>query len=119
MIIDLDLTDPSAAHFESETTIHFDTTGPETFVDFRGTELLSLRLNGVELGHDVWQDGRIALSGLAADQHLGRRGAGWRTRPVAKGCIGTSTRPTGRPTSMRCRSSMRRPPGSPASISRI
>ena len=27
MIIDLDLTDPSAAHFESETTIHFDATG--------------------------------------------------------------------------------------------
>ena len=74
MIIDLDLTDPSAAHFESETTIHFDTTGPETFVDFRGTELLSLRLNGVELGHDGWQDGRIALSGLAPTNTLIIRG---------------------------------------------
>ena len=41
MIIDLDLTDPGAADFGSETTIHFDSTGPETFVDFRGTELLS------------------------------------------------------------------------------
>ena len=64
MIIDLDLTDPSAADFGSETTIHFDSSGPETFVDFRGTELLSVRLNGAELGHDGWQDGRIPLSGL-------------------------------------------------------
>ena len=64
MIIDLDLTDPSAAGFSSETTIHFDSTGPKTFVDFRGTELLSVRLNGAELGNDSWQDGRIPLAGL-------------------------------------------------------
>ena len=74
MIIDLDLTDPSGADFSSVTTIEFDSSGPETFVDFRGTDLLSVRLNGAELGHDGWQDGRIELNGLEPSNTLVVRG---------------------------------------------
>jgi aminopeptidase N len=68
--IDLDLTDPTAATFGSTTSIRFASVGPETFVDFRGHELVRAELNGLVLDPSAWREGRIALSGLAADNTL-------------------------------------------------
>ena len=70
MIIDLDLTDPSVRFFSSETTIHFDSSAQRPSSNFGGTELLSARLNGDELGNDGWQDGRIPLVGLQPSNTL-------------------------------------------------
>jgi aminopeptidase N len=39
-------------------------------VDFRGAELVRAELNGAVLDPAVWQDGRIQLTGLAADNTL-------------------------------------------------
>ena len=52
------------------TTIRFHSTGPETFVDFRGRELVHAELNGVPLDPSAWRHGRIALTGLAPDNTL-------------------------------------------------
>ncbi len=62
--IELDLTDPSAATFPSRTTIEFASTGPTTFLDFRGRQLVTLHLNGRGLDPAGWQSGRIPLTGL-------------------------------------------------------
>jgi aminopeptidase N len=67
VLIELDLTDPSAATFPSRTTIEFLSSGPATFLDFRGRELLAVQLNGDDLDPAGWRDGRIALAGLARD----------------------------------------------------
>ncbi len=69
-IIELDLTDPSAEHFGSRTTIRFDSSGLETFCDFRGAELLSVELNGHLLSPDCWHHGRLRLSGLESSNTL-------------------------------------------------
>ena len=52
------------------TTIRFTSTGPETFVDFRGRELVHAELNGVSLDPGTWRNGRITLTGLAAENTL-------------------------------------------------
>jgi len=59
-----------AATFGSVTTARFGSSGPETFVDFRGAELVRAELNGVALDPGAWREGRIALTGLAADNAL-------------------------------------------------
>ena len=67
VLIELDLTNPSADTFFSRTTIQFVSTGPATFLDFRGRELLALQLNGDDLDPAGWQSGRVPLAGLARD----------------------------------------------------
>ena len=52
------------------TTIRFSSTGPETFVDFRGRELVRADLNGVAVNPAAWRNGRIRLTGLTADNTL-------------------------------------------------
>ncbi|MBO0810805.1 MAG: aminopeptidase N [Microlunatus sp.] len=54
--------------FGSVTTIRFDARdGAETFLDFKGVRLNSATLNGRDLDPAGWQDERIPLTGLAAD----------------------------------------------------
>jgi aminopeptidase N len=65
MRVELDLIDPAAATFGSRTTIQFESRAAETFVEFRGRELRSAVLNGVELDCCAWRDGRLPLAGLA------------------------------------------------------
>jgi aminopeptidase N len=65
MRVELDLTDPGAATFGSRTTIQFQSRAAETFVEFRGRELRSAVVNGVELDRSSWRDGRLPLAGLA------------------------------------------------------
>ncbi len=67
VLIELDLTDPTAETFSSRTTIQFLSTGPVTFLDFRGRELLAVQLNGDDLDPAGWQSGRIPLTGLARE----------------------------------------------------
>ena len=52
------------------TTLRFASTGPETFVEFRGRELVRAEVNGVAHDPRAWRDGRITLAGLAADNVL-------------------------------------------------
>ena len=65
--LDLELTadDPG---FRSATTITFACTEPgaASFLDFAGSELESVTLNGRQLDPGSWRDGRIPLPGLAA-----------------------------------------------------
>ena len=70
MIIELDLTDPEAETFGSRTEITFRSRGDESFVEFRGRELIAARLNGDDLDPERWQGGRIRLSGLRSDNTL-------------------------------------------------
>ena len=65
MRVELDLTDPAATTFSSRATIQFESRTAKTFVEFRGRELRSAILNGVELDRDGWRDGRLPLAGLA------------------------------------------------------
>jgi aminopeptidase N len=67
VLIELDLTDPTAETFSSRTTLQFGSTGPVTFLDFRGRELLAAQLNGDDLDPAGWQSGRIPLTGLARE----------------------------------------------------
>ena len=62
--MELDLTDPGADTFGSRTTIEFASTGPESFLDFQGHELVSAELNGRPLELSSWRDGRLPLPGL-------------------------------------------------------
>ena len=64
--VELDLTDPGADAFGSRTTVEFASTGPETFLDFQGHELVEATLNGRPLDGSSWRDGRLALRGLDA-----------------------------------------------------
>jgi aminopeptidase N len=69
----LDLTRQSRAEreFGSVTTIRFDARpGAETFLDFKGVRLHSVRLNGRELDRSSWQNDRIPLTDLAADNSV-------------------------------------------------
>ena len=52
------------------TTLRFRSSAPETFVDFRGRELVRAELNGRALDPGAWRQGRIALTGLAVDNTL-------------------------------------------------
>ena len=63
-----------APTFGSTTTIRFRSNGDETFVDFRGERLLRAELNGRPLNPSAWRDGRIRLTGLAADNVLAVEG---------------------------------------------
>ena len=68
--VELDITAPDAATFGSRTTLRFTSSAPETFVDFRGEELLEATLNGRPLEADRWQAGRIALASLQPENTL-------------------------------------------------
>ncbi|BAK37358.1 aminopeptidase N [Microlunatus phosphovorus NM-1] len=66
--ITLDLTRPGAA-FDSVSVIRFVlregvAEGSETFVDFKGTELVAVELNGSPVDPALWQQGRIPLRDL-------------------------------------------------------
>ncbi len=63
--VELDLTDPGD-RFGSVTTITFEAAEPgsETFLDFKGSELVAATLNDVPVPAGEWQGGRIRLSDL-------------------------------------------------------
>lgn len=66
--ITLDLSRPGAL-FDSLSVIRFALRdgvheGSETFVDFKGTELVGIELNGSSVDPALWQQGRIPLRGL-------------------------------------------------------
>lgn len=67
VVVELDLTDPTADTFGSRTTITFASGGPRTFLDFKGHELVSAVLNGRALDPALWSDGRIAVTGLQSE----------------------------------------------------
>jgi aminopeptidase N len=64
MLVELDLTDVPSDLFWSRTTLTFASSASDSFVDFRGRELLSATLNGDPLDPDHWAEGRIPLSDL-------------------------------------------------------
>ena len=68
MEVDLDL-DRGAEHFGSTTRIQFScaTAGESTFLDLRAASVESITLNGSAIATDVIVDGRLPLTGLAAD----------------------------------------------------
>ena len=68
--IEVDLTEPAGDTFRSRTTIDFASTGPESFVEFRGRELTTASLNGERLDPRAWRSGRIALRGLQPQNTL-------------------------------------------------
>ncbi|GAA1392329.1 aminopeptidase N [Luteococcus peritonei] len=72
--VELDLRRPES--FTSATTISFDCTAPgaTSFVDFCGTSLDELVLNGRPVAQPHWSGGRIRLEGLAARNELLVRG---------------------------------------------
>ncbi len=68
----LDLT-TGPTTFDTTTTVRFSATTPgaETFIDFVGDAVRSIRLNGASLDPAAhWRDSRISLPGLAADNEL-------------------------------------------------
>lgn len=68
-LIEVDLRVPDV--FPSRTTIEFTASaGASTFVDFAGRELLRAELNGRSLEPADWADGRLPLTGLAAENTL-------------------------------------------------
>src|SRR5690349_13440065 len=71
MEVELDL-DQGPERFSSRTTIGFRCAEPgaSTFLDLRPYELRSLTLNGVDVDPAGLDDGRVALTGLAADNEL-------------------------------------------------
>jgi aminopeptidase N len=71
--IDLDLTTGDPTTFSSTTAVHFTCAQPgaETFADLVGATINELTLNGRSLDPaEVYADGRIALTDLAADNEL-------------------------------------------------
>lgn len=57
--------------FPSRTVIDFEAkAGASTFVDLIASEVLSIKLNGQDLGTDCYRDNRIELSDLAANNRL-------------------------------------------------
>ena len=70
-VVELDLTLVSDARFGSTTTIRFGATpGASTFVDLVDGEVSSITLNGESIDPSVYDDSRIPISGLAADNEL-------------------------------------------------
>ncbi|GAA2463976.1 aminopeptidase N [Winogradskya humida] len=69
--VDLDLSGDGEV-YRSATTVHFAAAEPgtRTFLDVKARDLHSVRLNGRELDHTSWADGRLSLTGLAADNRL-------------------------------------------------
>ena len=68
--IEIDVTDPAADTFYSRSTINFTSTGPESFVEFRGRELITASLNGEHVDPRAWRGGRIALRDLQPQNAL-------------------------------------------------
>ena len=68
--IEIDVTDPAADTFYSRSTINFTSTGPESFVEFRGCELITASLNGEHVDPRAWRGGRIALRDLQPQNAL-------------------------------------------------
>ena len=70
VLVELDLRDPAADTFRSRTTLQFASTDQESFVDFQGRSLLAATLNGEPLHPGGWQQGRLPLHGLQAENTL-------------------------------------------------
>jgi aminopeptidase N len=70
-VVELDLT-KGPERFGSTTTISFDASSPETFLELLGAVVSSVRLNGVELDPATVYDGsaRISLTGLQAHNEV-------------------------------------------------
>ena len=61
----------SGETFPSRTVIDFEAkAGASTFVDLIAPEVVSIQLNGQDLGTDCYRDNRIELSNLAENNHL-------------------------------------------------
>lgn len=57
--------------FSSRTVIDFEAkAGASTFVDLIAPEVVSIELNGQDLGTDCYRDRRIELSDLQSENHL-------------------------------------------------
>ena len=70
-VVELDLTVDSEERFGSTTTIRFGATpGASTFVDLVDGEISSITLNGSSIDPSVYEDSRIPLADLAADNEL-------------------------------------------------
>ncbi|MCU1537236.1 MAG: Membrane alanyl aminopeptidase [Humibacillus sp.] len=69
--LELDL-DQGAVVFGSLTTVRFTCSSPggQTWVDLRASSVETVSLNGVDLDPDAVEDGRLALTGLEADNVL-------------------------------------------------
>ncbi len=69
--VDLDLTTTGGV-YRSRTVVHFDAAEPgaATFLDLKAASLLSATLNGRELDVATLADGRLPLTGLAAQNRL-------------------------------------------------
>jgi len=70
VLVELDLREPAADTFPCRTTLEFSSTAAESFVDFKGRVLGRAVLNGRELETESWQQGRIPLDGLRAQNTL-------------------------------------------------
>lgn len=62
--------DASRPTFTSRATLRFDSTGPESYIDFSPESVSSMLLNGAPVPHSAIRDGRIYLDGLAAHNEL-------------------------------------------------
>lgn len=70
-VVELDLSGESTERFGSITTIRFaGTPGASTFVDLVGGEIAAITLNGVSVDPAVYEDSRIPLHGLDAENEL-------------------------------------------------
>ena len=67
--VTLDLT-ASDKTFSSRTMIEFSSTGGDTFVDVKPTQLRSVTLDGRPLDVDTWDRGRLPLVGTGGDHEL-------------------------------------------------
>jgi aminopeptidase N len=67
--VDLDLTQGERT-FGSTTTIAFAATGPDTWLDVKPDELISVTLNGTAVDVAGLNDGRLELTGLQAENEL-------------------------------------------------
>ena len=68
--IELDLTAPANRTFFSRSTIRFGSAGADTFADFAAVRWVSATLNGEPVPQQAWCQGRLALTGLAAENVL-------------------------------------------------
>ena len=70
VVIEVDLSDPTAETFGSRSTLRFGSSGSESFVEFGGRHLVMASLNGQRLGPSAWRSGRIQLRDLQPQNTL-------------------------------------------------
>ena len=70
VVIEVDLSDPTAETFGSRSTLRFASSGSESFVEFGGRHLVMASLNGQRLGPSAWRSGRIQLRDLQPQNTL-------------------------------------------------